>query len=159
MPANLENSAVVTGIRKGQFSFQSQGKAMPKNVQTFTQTTHFTCQQGNAQNSPSEASTVCETRISGCSSWIQKRQRNQKSHLQHLLNHQKSKRNPGKHLLYFIDYTKAFDCVDHNKLWNILKEMGLPPDLPPQKPICRSRSNSQTWIWKKGLFLNWERSI
>ena len=27
---------------------------------------------------------------------------------------------------YFIDYTKAFDWVDHNKLWNILKEMGVP---------------------------------
>ena len=27
---------------------------------------------------------------------------------------------------YFIDYTKAFDCVDHNKLWKILKEMGIP---------------------------------
>ena len=25
----------------------------------------------------------------------------------------------------FIDYTKAFDCVDHNKLWNILQEMGM----------------------------------
>ena len=29
----------------------------------------------------------------------------------------------------FIDYTKAFDCVDHNKLWNILKEMGIPDHL------------------------------
>ena len=28
----------------------------------------------------------------------------------------------------FTDYTKAFDCVDHNKLWKILKEMGLPVD-------------------------------
>ena len=27
---------------------------------------------------------------------------------------------------YFIDYAKAFDCVDHNKLWKILKEMGIP---------------------------------
>ena len=27
--------------------------------------------------------------------------------------------------IYFIDYTKAFDCVDHNKLWKILKEMGI----------------------------------
>ena len=26
-----------------------------------------------------------------------------------------------------IDYAKAFDCVDHNKLWKILKEMGVPP--------------------------------
>ena len=31
--------------------------------------------------------------------------------------------------LYFIDYAKAFDCVDHNKLWKILKEMGIPDHL------------------------------
>ena len=29
----------------------------------------------------------------------------------------------------FIDYAKAFDCVDHNRLWNILKEMGIPDHL------------------------------
>ena len=29
----------------------------------------------------------------------------------------------------FIDYAKAFDCVDHNKLWNILKETGIPDHL------------------------------
>ena len=44
----------------------------------------------------------------------------------------------------FIAYTKAFDCVDHKKLWKILKEMGIPDHLylPPKKPICRSRSNN-----------------
>ena len=43
----------------------------------------------------------------------------------------------------FIDFAKAFDCVDHNKLWKILKEMGISdPYLPLVKPICRSRSNS-----------------
>ena len=30
---------------------------------------------------------------------------------------------------WFIDYAKAFDCVDHNKLWKILKEMGIPDHL------------------------------
>ena len=30
---------------------------------------------------------------------------------------------------YFIDYTKAFDCVDHNRLWKILQEMGIPDPL------------------------------
>ena len=35
----------------------------------------------------------------------------------------------------FIDYAKAFDCVDHNKLWKILKEMGIPDHLP-----CRLRN-------------------
>ena len=44
----------------------------------------------------------------------------------------------------FIDYAKAFDCVDHNKLWKILQEMGStrPPDLPLEKSVCRSGSNS-----------------
>ena len=46
------------------------------------------------------------------------------SHRQFLwLDHRKSKRIPEKHLLCFIDYAKAFDRVDHNKLWKILKEM------------------------------------
>ena len=31
--------------------------------------------------------------------------------------------------IYFIDYAKAFDCVDHNKLWKIFKEMGIPDHL------------------------------
>ena len=31
--------------------------------------------------------------------------------------------------LCFIDYAKEFDCVDHNKLWKILKEMGIPDHL------------------------------
>ena len=30
-----------------------------------------------------------------------------------------------KKAIYFIDWAKAFDCVDHNKLWEILKEMGI----------------------------------
>ena len=33
------------------------------------------------------------------------------------------------HLFCFIDYAKAIDCVDHNKLWKILKEMGIPDHL------------------------------
>ena len=42
----------------------------------------------------------------------------------------------------FIDYAKACDCVDHNKLWKILKEMWLPDHLPLEKHVCRSGSNS-----------------
>ena len=44
----------------------------------------------------------------------------------------------------FIVYAKAFDCVDYNKLWKILKEMGIPGHLtcPPEKSVCRSGSNS-----------------
>ena len=43
----------------------------------------------------------------------------------------------------FIDYAKAFDCVDHKKLWKILKDRNTrPPDLLLEKSVCRSGSNS-----------------
>ena len=48
------------GTGKGQFSFQSQRKAMPKNAQTTANCTHLTGYQRNAQNSPSQTSTICE---------------------------------------------------------------------------------------------------
>ena len=44
----------------------------------------------------------------------------------------------------FIDYSKAFDCVDHNKLWKNSSRDGntRPPDLPLEKFVCKSGSNS-----------------
>ena len=48
--------------------------------------------------------------------------------------------------IYFciIYYAKAFDCVDHNKLWKNSERDGNTrlPDLPLEKPVCKSRSNS-----------------
>ena len=54
----------------------------------------------------------------------------------------------------FIDYTKAFDYVDHNKLWKILKEMGIPDHLTcllrnlyaGQKVTVRTRHLSMDWF-------------
>ena len=43
----------------------------------------------------------------------------------------------------FIDYDKVIDCVDHNKLENSERDGNTrPPDLPIEKPVCRSVSNS-----------------
>ena len=53
-------------------------------------------------------------------------QRNQRSNSQHLLDHKKKARELQKNIYFcFIDYTEAFDCVDHNKLCKILKEIGI----------------------------------
>ena len=81
-------------------------------------------QQSNAQNSPCES-----PKYVNC--WIQNRQRNQKSNCQHPLDHIESKEiQKGKKISFcFIDYAKVFDCVDHKKLWKILKEMGIPDHL------------------------------
>ena len=50
----------------------------------------------------------------------------------------------------FIDYAKAFDCVDHNKLWKILKEMGIPDPL-----TCLLRNQMQ--VRKQQLELDMEQ--
>jgi len=51
----------------------------------------------------------------------------------------------------FIDYAKAFDCVDHNKLWKILKEMGIPDHLlrnlyAGQKATIRTGHGTTDWV-------------
>ena len=73
---------------------------------------------------PDQVSTVCELRTSRGSSWIKKRQRNQRPNGQYLLDHRESKKFQKNIYFHFTDYTKAF--VGHNKLWKILKEVGIP---------------------------------
>ena len=43
----------------------------------------------------------------------------------------------------FIDYAKAFDCVDHDKLWKILQEMGIPDHLTASCEICMQVKKQQ----------------
>ena len=60
----------------------------------------------------------------------------------------------------FTDYAKAFEYVDHNKLWKILRDgNNRPPYLPPDKSVHRSRSNSQNQTWNNRMVQNWERSM
>ena len=55
----------------------------------------------------------------------------------------------------FTDSAKAFDPVNHNKLWNILKEMGILDHLSCLlKSVYRSRSNSYNQTWNNGLVPN-----
>jgi len=58
MPSNLENSVVATGLEK--ISFHSKEGQCQRIFTLLYNCTHFTCQQGNAQNPPSQASTVQE---------------------------------------------------------------------------------------------------
>ena len=54
-----------------------------------------------------------------------KRQRNQRTNCQHYLSIEKARGFQKNIYLCFIDYTKAFDYVDDNKLWKALKDMGI----------------------------------
>ena len=63
-----------------------------------------------------------------------------------------------------MDYAKAFDCVDHNKLWKILKEMGIPDQLTcllrnlytDQEATVRARHGTIDWLQiGKGVRQGW----
>ena len=69
----------------------------------------------------------------------------------------------------FIDYAKAFDCVDHNELWKILQEMGIPDHLTcllsnlyaGQEAIVRTghgKKKKKNWTWNNRLVPNRKRS-
>ena len=70
MPANLENSAVATELRKVSFHPNPKEGQCQRMFKLFHSCTHFTCQQGNAENSSSYALIVHELRTSRCTSWF-----------------------------------------------------------------------------------------
>ena len=81
------------------------------------------------QNPPSHASTLHEPRTFRCQAGFRKGRgtRDQIVNIHWTVG--KTKGFQKNIYVCFIDYAKAFDCVDHNKLWKILKEMGIPNHL------------------------------
>ena len=111
---------------KGQFSFQSKRKAMPKNAQTTAQlhSSHMlvnspSSKLSHTQNSPSQAEQYCwtirELWTSRCSSWFLKRQRNQRSNCQHPLDHRKAREFQKKSISALLTMPKP--CGKFWKRW------------------------------------------
>ena len=101
MLPNLENSAVATGLEKVSFHSNPKERPCQRMFKLLHNCTHLTHQQSNVQNSPSWVSTVHELTFR-CTSWRQKRQRNQRSNCQHPLDHGKSKTVPEKNIYIFV---------------------------------------------------------
>ena len=119
---------------------------------------HLMCQQGYSQNLSNEDSWVHELKTSRCTKWVFKRQRNQRSNCQHSLDHRKSKRISEKNIYFcFIDYTKAFDCVNHNS-GKFLKRWEYQTTLPASCK-CMQVRKQENWIWNTRLVQNWESSM
>ena len=129
MPANLENSAVATGLEK--VSFHSN----PKERQ---------CQECSSCHTIALISHASKVMLKILQASLQQYVNYELPDVQ--AGFRKSKGTRGqianicliikkatefqKNIYFcFIDYAKAFDCMDHNKLWKILKEMGIPDHL------------------------------
>ena len=116
---------------------------MPKNAQTTTQlrSSHMLI---NAQNSPSQPSEqYLNHEISDVQAGFRKG-RGTRDQIANICWVMEKAREFQKNIYFcFIDFAKAFDCVDHNKLENSERDGNTrPPDLPLEKPVCRSGSNS-----------------
>ena len=130
MPAKLENSAVVTGLEKDQFLFQSQRRAMPKNVQSTVQLCLFHMLAKLCSKS---------LKLGFSNTWTKNFQmyklnsegaEEPQIKLSTFIESWRKQESFRKNIYFcFIDYAKAFDYVDQNKLWKILKELGIPDHL------------------------------
>ena len=91
--------------------------------------THLTWQQSNAQNSPNHASTVLELRTSRFQAGFRKGRgtSDQIASIHWII--AKAREFQKNIYFHFIDYVKAFECVDHNKMQKILQEVGIPNHL------------------------------
>ena len=141
---------------KGQFSFQSQRKAIPKNAQTTAQlhSSHkviLRILQARLQQ-------YVNNELPDIQAGFRKGKgtRDQIANIYWIIKKQKKEIH-----FCFIDYAKAFDCVDHNKLWKILKEIGIPDHLTcllqnlyaGQEATVRTEHGTTDWFQReKGIY-------
>ena len=116
---------------KSQFSFQSQRKAIIKNVQTTTQlhSSHTLAKQCSKFSKPGFNSTWTVNFQMEIQAGFRKDRgtRDQIANVCWII--EKTWEFQKNIYFCFINYAKAFDCVDHNKLWKIEKEIGIPDHL------------------------------
>ena len=130
---------------KGQFSFQSQRRAMPKNAQTTIQLPSFhTLAKLCSKSFKLGFSSMWTGKLLDVQAGFKKGRgtRDQIANIRWII--EKAREFQKNIYRCFIDYSKTFDCVDHNKLRKILKRNRniRAPYLSPEKPVYRSGSNS-----------------
>ena len=140
---------------KGQFSFQSQRKAMTKNVQTTTQL-HSSPHASKVMLKILQArlQQYVNQELTGVQAGFRKG-RETRDLIANICWIIDKAREFQKNIYFgFIDYSKASDCVDRNKLWKILQEMGI-----PDHQICLLRNSyaGQEATVRTGILLGTKR--
>ena len=125
MSANLENSAVATGLEK--VSFHSNPKE--KQCQRMFKLPHNCTNKVMLKILQAWLQQYVNHELPDVQAGFRKGRgtRDQIANIRWII--EKAREFQKNSYFCFIDYAKAFDCVDHNKLWKILKEMGIPDHL------------------------------
>ena len=128
MPANLENSAVATGLEKVSFHSNPKERQCQRMLQlcktaliSQTSIVMLKILQARLQQYVNHELPDVQAGFS--------RGRGTRDQIANICWIMEKAREFQKNIYFCFDYAKAFDCVDHNKLWKILKEMGIPDHL------------------------------
>ena len=143
MPANLENSAVATGLEKVSFHSNPKGNAKEcSNYHTIALISHTS--RVMLKILQARLQQYMNRELPDIQAGFRKGRgtRDQIANIRWIMEKARAFQK-NIYFCFIIDYAKAFDCVDHNKLENSERDGNTrPPDLPLEKPICRSGSNS-----------------
>ena len=133
MPANLENSAVATGLEKVSFHSNPKGNAKEcSNYHIIALISHTSKVMLKILQARLQQYVNCEIPHVQAGFRKEKGTRDQIANICWII----EKTWEFQENICFIEYTKAFDCMNHNKLWNILKELGIPDPWPASWEIC-----------------------
>jgi len=143
MPANLENSAVATGLEKVSFHSQPKERQCQRMLKLPHNCTHLSCCKVMLKILQARLQQYVNCELADVQAGFGKGRgtRDQIANIHWIF--EKASKFQKSIYFCFIDYAKAFDCVDHNKLWKILRDRNTRPlDLPLEKYVFRSGSNS-----------------
>ena len=135
MPANLENSAVATGLEKVCFHSNPKERQCQRMLKLPQNCTHLTLYKVILKILQARLQQYVNHELPDVQAGFRKGRgtRDQIANIRWIM---EKAREIQKNIYFcFIDYAKAFDSVDHNKLWKILREMAI-----PDHPICLLRN-------------------
>ena len=125
MPAKLEKSAVATGLEKVRFHSNPKERQCQRMLKVPHSCSHLTC----SKFSKSGFSNTWTMNFQMLKLVLEKAEEPEIK-LSTFAGSSKKQESSRKNIYFcFIDYAKAFDCVEHDNLWKILKEMGIPDHL------------------------------
>ena len=135
MPTNLENSAVDTGLEKVSFHSNPKERQCQRMLKLPHNCTHLTRCKAMLKILQARLQQYVNHELPDFQAGFRKGRgtRDQMANIRWII--EKAREFQKNIYFCFIDYAKAFDCVDHNQLWKILKEMGIPDHL-----ICLLRN-------------------
>ena len=153
MPANLENSAVATVLENVSYHSNPKERLYQRSVKLLYNCIHLTLKGHQVRLQQYMNHELLDVQAGF------RKGRGTRVQIATSTGSSKKRESSRKNIYFcFIDYTKAFDCVDHNKLWKILKEMGMPDHLTcllrnlyaVQEATVRTGHGTTDWfqIWK-----------